>query len=194
MISAKRCAGYRPRHRHEFSGSWQPFGVFRGICGCVRLGCSRFADELYRVDSNGKLGSGDLYALPNSYSVTGIYFNTKLAEQLGIDAAPTSVEEFEADMQTAKDAGILPMMTYAKDGGTSFVFQALMANNSSAEDVQNWILQKSGTFDNQAAQDAASTLQDWNNKGYMPEGVNAVDASTALSRFCNGEGLFFPER
>lgn len=33
-----------PRHRHEFSGSWQPFGVFRGICGCVRLGCSRFAD------------------------------------------------------------------------------------------------------------------------------------------------------
>lgn len=26
----------------------------------------------------------------------------------------------------------------------------------------------------------------------MPEGVNAVDASTALSRFCNGEGLFFP--
>lgn len=148
--------------------------------------------ELYRVGSNGKLGSGDLYALPNSYSVTGIYFNTKLAEQLGIDAAPTSVEEFEADMQTAKDAGILPMMTYAKDGGTSFVFQALMANNSSAEDVQNWILQKSGTFDNQAAQDAASTLQDWNNKGYMPEGVNAVDASTALSRFCNGEGLFFP--
>lgn len=123
--------------------------------------------ELYRVGSNGKLGSGDLYALPNSYSVTGIYFNTKLA-------------------------GILPMMTYAKDGGTSFVFQALMANNSSAEDVQNWILQKSGTFDNQAAQDAASTLQDWNNKGYMPEGVNAVDASTALSRFCNGEGLFFP--
>lgn len=119
--------------------------------------------ELYRVDSNGKLGSGDLYALPNSYSVTGIYFNTKLAEQLGIDAAPTSVEEFEADMQTAKDAGILPMMTYAKDGGTSFVFQALMANNSSAEDVQNWILQKSGTFDNQAAQDAASTLQDFNN-------------------------------
>ena len=71
--------------------------------------------------------------------MTGIYFNTKLAEQLGIDAAPTSVEEFEADMQTAKDAGILPMMTYAKDGGTSFVFQALMANNSSAEDVQNWI-------------------------------------------------------
>lgn len=44
VISAKRCAGYRPRHRHEFSGSWQPFGVFRGICGCVRLGCSRFAD------------------------------------------------------------------------------------------------------------------------------------------------------
>ena len=41
---SKRCAGYRPRHRHEFSGSWQPFGVFRGICGCVRLGCSRFAD------------------------------------------------------------------------------------------------------------------------------------------------------
>lgn len=44
VISAKDAAGYRPRHRHEFSGSWQPFGVFRGICGCVRLGCSRFAD------------------------------------------------------------------------------------------------------------------------------------------------------
>ena len=69
-------------HRHEFSGSWQPFGVFRGIgVECVRLGCLPDSQtELYRVDSNGKLGSGDLYALPNSYSVTGIYFNTKLAE------------------------------------------------------------------------------------------------------------------
>ncbi|MBW3081405.1 ABC transporter substrate-binding protein [Bifidobacterium saguinibicoloris] len=148
--------------------------------------------ELYRVDSNGKLGDGDLYALPNSYSVTGIYFNTKLAKQLGIDAAPKSVDEFVQDMQKAKDGGVLPMMTYAKDGGTSFVFQALMANNSSAKDVQNWILQKSGSFDTKAAQDAAATLQEWNKKGYLPKGVNAVDASTALSRFCSGEGLFFP--
>lgn len=44
VISAKDAPDIAPRHRHEFSGSWQPFGVFRGICGCVRLGCSRFAD------------------------------------------------------------------------------------------------------------------------------------------------------
>ena len=149
--------------------------------------------QLYRADAQGKLGSGKLYALPNSFSVTGIYTNTKLAQKAGIDKTPTTLQEFESDMDKAKAAGQTPMMTYAKDGGTSFAFQAMMTNNDSVKGVQDWILQRPGaTFETEGAVKAAKSLQDWSTKGYLPKGVNAVDASAALSRFSAGEGVYFP--
>ena len=149
--------------------------------------------ELYRANAEGKLGDGNLYALPNSYSVSGVYVNTKLADKIGIKDMPSTLDQLETDMGKAKDAGQIPMMTYAKDGGTSFAFQAIMTNADSVKSVQDWILQKPGaSFETKGAEKAAQVLQDWNKKGYLPEGVNAIDASTALGRFTAGEGVFFP--
>ncbi|PXY86821.1 sugar ABC transporter substrate-binding protein [Bifidobacterium asteroides] len=149
--------------------------------------------QLYRADAKGRLGDGDLYALPNSYSVSGVYVNTKLTAKAGIADLPRTLDEFESDMGKAKDAGLIPMMTYAKDGGTSFAFQAMMTNTDSVQSVQDWILQKpKADFRTKGSKEAAQKLQDWNKEGYLPQGVNAIDASTALSRFTAGEGVFFP--
>lgn len=68
-----------------------------------------------RVSEDGVRGSGSLYQLGLGYSITGIYMNTKLAAQVGIDAPPTTLGELEDDFAKAKAAGILPLMT--DDGG-----------------------------------------------------------------------------
>lgn len=148
---------------------------------------------IYRVTDDGELGGGDLYAVPSGLSMTGMFWNKDLGEQIGLTEAPASMEELEEAMAAAADAGILPMMLPGKDGGASFPYQALMTNAGSADEVQSWILQNDGaTFDTDAAVSAAETLQSWAESGYLPSDVNAVDASTALSRFTAGEGLFFP--
>lgn len=148
---------------------------------------------IYRVTDDGELGDGDLYAVPSGLSMTGMFWNKELGAQIGLTEAPKSMEELEAAMAKAADAGILPMMLPGKDGGASFPYQALMTNAGGADAVQSWILQNEGaTFDTDAAVSAAETLQSWAESGYLPNDVNALDASTALGRFTAGEGLFFP--
>lgn len=98
--------------------------------------------QVYRVGSDGKIGSGSLYAVPDGVSMTGLYWNKKVAKELGITEAPATVEELEADMKKASDAGKLAMMMPAKEGGTSYIYQALLTNYEGRDTVQDWIIQK----------------------------------------------------
>ena len=149
--------------------------------------------QVYRVDSNGKIGSGSLYAVPDGISMTGLYWNKKLAKELGITEAPATVADLEADMKKATDAGKLAMMMPAKEGGTSYIYQALLTNYEGRDTVQNWIIQKDGaTFDTKGSVKAAQKIKDWQDAGYFSKDALALDGSTALSRFSNGEALFFP--
>ena len=149
--------------------------------------------EVYQVNSDGKIGSGSLYAVPDGVSMTGLYWNKKVAKELGITEAPTTIEQLEADMKKAKDAGKLAMMMPAKEGGTSYIYQALLTNYEGRDTVQNWILQKDGaTFVTDGALKAAEQVKSWQDAGYFSSDALALDGSTALSRFCNGEALFFP--
>ncbi len=149
--------------------------------------------EVYRVDSKGKIGDGSLYAIPDGVSMTGMYWNKDLAKKAGIDKAPTTVDELVADMEAAKKAGILPMMMPAKEGGTSYIYQALVTNLEGRQKVQDWIIQKDGaTFKTDGAVKAAATIQQWNKAGYFSKDALALDGSTALARFTKGGALFFP--
>ena len=149
--------------------------------------------QLYRADGAGKVGKGNLYALPNSYSVAGMYVNTKLLKKAGIEKVPTTMDDLESDMAKVKDAGEIPVMINGKDGGISYIFQAMMVNNDSLKTVTDWILQRDGsTFDTKGAKKAAERIQSWSKNGYLPSDVNAVDGSSALNRFANGQGVFFP--
>ncbi len=149
--------------------------------------------EVYQVDSDGKIGSGSLYAVPDGVSMTGLYWNKKVAKELGITEAPTTIEQLEADMKKAKDAGKLAMMMPAKEGGTSYIYQALLTNYEGRDTVQDWILQKDdATFVTDGALKAAEQVKSWQDAGYFSSDALALDGSTALSRFCNGEALFFP--
>lgn len=149
--------------------------------------------EVYRVDSNGKIGSGSLYAVPDGVSMTGLFWNKKVAKELGITEAPTTIAELEADMEKATKAGKLAMMMPAKEGGTSYIYQALLTNYEGRDTVMDWIIQKDGaTFKTDGAVKAAEKIKSWQDAGYFSSDALALDGSTALSRFCNGEALFFP--
>lgn len=125
--------------------------------------------------------------------MTGLYWNKKLAKELGITEAPVTVADLEADMKKATDAGKLAMMMPAKEGGMPYIYQALLTNYEGRDTVQNWIIQKDGaTFNAKGALKAAQKIKDWQDAGYFSKDALALDGSTALSRFSNGEALFFP--
>jgi multiple sugar transport system substrate-binding protein/raffinose/stachyose/melibiose transport system substrate-binding protein len=144
-----------------------------------------------RMDDDGVRGDGSLWQFGIGYSVTGIYMNQKLADQLGITEPPATIDELEADMQKAKDAGVLPVQTGMQDGVGTFVLQALINQYGDKQPLVDWMFNKPGaTIETDAALKGATTFQEWAQKGYLPPDVNAINYTTMVSNFTSGQGLF----
>lgn len=144
-----------------------------------------------RVNEDNVRGSGSLYQLGLGYSITGIYMNKTLADQLGIDAPPQTLAELEEDFQLAKDAGILPIMAGDLDGVVNFVVQAAMNQYADPAEMMDWILNVPGaTYDTPGNVQGAELIRKWADAGYFPSDINAIDYASFVSRFQGGEGLF----
>jgi raffinose/stachyose/melibiose transport system substrate-binding protein len=147
-----------------------------------------------RVASDGTRGSGSLYAAGINYSLTGVFYNKKLAEQIGMTKPPATVAEFEDLLAKAKAAGLQPIMQWnatASGGGLAFPLQNLMAAYGPTEPINDWIFQKQGaTIDTPTNLTAAQHLQQWIEAGYFPKDANAIEYTDANARFGKGEGVF----
>jgi raffinose/stachyose/melibiose transport system substrate-binding protein len=144
-----------------------------------------------RVNEDNVRGSGSLYQLGLGYSITGIYMNKTLADQLGIEEPPQTLAELEEDFQLAKDAGILPIMAGDLDGVVNFVVQAAMNQYADPAEMMDWILNVPGaTYDTPGNVEGAELIRKWADAGYFPSDINAIDYASFVSRFQGGEGLF----
>jgi raffinose/stachyose/melibiose transport system substrate-binding protein len=147
-----------------------------------------------RVAEDGTRGSGSLYAMGLNYSLTGIFYNKKLAAQIGMTETPKTLAEFDELLAKAKAAGLLPIMQWgsAKSGmGLAFPLQNLMASIGESQPINDWIFNKEGaTIDTASNLVAAQHLQTWIESGYFPTDINAIEYTDAASRFGKGEGVF----
>jgi len=147
-----------------------------------------------RMSPDGIRGSGTLYAMGLNYSLTGVFYNKKLATQIGMTEPPKTVAEFDALLAAAKAAGLQPIMEWgsAKSGmGLAFPLQQLMAAYGPVGPINDWIFNKPGaTIDTPSNLLAAQHLEQWIKAGYFPPDINAIEYADAASRFTAGEGVF----
>jgi raffinose/stachyose/melibiose transport system substrate-binding protein len=149
--------------------------------------------EQMQVSSAGERGSGPLYAMGLNFSMTGIFYNKKLATRIGMAGPPATLAEFDTLLQKAKDAGITPIDQFngGATGGLAFPLQNLMTSYGEAGPINDWIFQKAGaTIDTATNQQATQHLEKWIKAGYFASDVNSLDYATMMSRFIGSEGLF----
>jgi raffinose/stachyose/melibiose transport system substrate-binding protein len=149
----------------------------------------------HRVAEGGRpRGEGSLYANGLNVPITGVYYNRRLAEQIGMTQPPATLEEFEGYLAKAKEAGILPIMQWnasASGGGLAFPLQNIMASLGPTGPINEWIYQKEGaTIDTPTNLEAARHLEQWIKNGDFPPDVNAIEYTQAADRFAGGDGLF----
>ncbi|MET8045717.1 extracellular solute-binding protein [Micromonospora sp. NPDC005215] len=144
-----------------------------------------------RVGENTR-GTGSLYGMGLGYSVTGVFYNKKLASQIGMTQPPATVAEFEELLAKAKTGGVQPIMQFNKNtAGINFPHQALQNQFGDPTQVADWIFQKPGAaFDTPAALKATQTIQKWAQAGYFTKDANALDYAGMVGEFQKGNGLF----
>lgn len=144
-----------------------------------------------RVGEDGIRGSGSLYGLGLGYNVTGVFYNKEQAAQIGMTTPPTTIAEFEAYLQPAKDAGLQPIMQFNDIGGINFPFQALLNQFEDPANIAAWIYQVAdANFNTPGAVKAAEYIARWGAAGFFPEDANALDYTTMMGRFTQGDGVF----
>jgi raffinose/stachyose/melibiose transport system substrate-binding protein len=150
--------------------------------------------QFARMDANGVRGSGTLYAMGLNYQLTGIFYNKKLAAQIGMTQPPQTLAELDDLLAKAKAAGLQPIMEWgsAKSGmGLAFPLQQLMAAYGPTQPINDWIFDKAGaTIDTPTNLQAAQHLEQWIKAGYFPKDINAIEYTDASARFGKGEGVF----
>jgi raffinose/stachyose/melibiose transport system substrate-binding protein len=138
-------------------------------------------------------GEGSLYAMGLNYSMTGVFYNKKLAARIGMTSAPATLAELDQDLAKAKQAGITPIVQFngGATGGFAFPLQDLMASYGPPGPINDWIFNKPGaTIDTPANLQAVQHLTQWIKAGYFEADANAMDYPTMISRFTHNSGLF----
>ncbi|GAB2627287.1 sugar ABC transporter substrate-binding protein [Paractinoplanes abujensis] len=149
--------------------------------------------EQMRVGSNGQRGDGPLYAQGLNFSMTGVFYNKKLAAQIGMTEPPATLAELDTVLQKAKAAGLVPINQFngGATGGLAFPLQNLMAAYGEPGPINDWIYQKSGaTIDTPSNLQATQHLERWIKAGYFASDINSQDYATMMSRFIGGKALF----
>jgi raffinose/stachyose/melibiose transport system substrate-binding protein len=138
-------------------------------------------------------GEGSLYAMGLNFSMTGVFYNKKLAAKIGMTSPPATLADFDALLAKAKQAGITPIVQFngGATGGFAFPLQNLMSAYGPATPINDWIFQKPGaTIDTPTNLKATQHLQQWIKAGYFAKDANSLDYAKMMSRFLGGKGLF----
>lgn len=146
----------------------------------------------YTVDDDGVRGSGTQYTVASGYVLTGLYYNKDVAERIGMTEPPATVEELEAALARAADAGVVGIMTGNQTGQGTFSVQMMLNNELGREAVNGWVFNEpEATIDTPEAVEAVQTVAEWVEAGYFNADANGTDSSQALGRFVAGESLFY---
>ena len=149
--------------------------------------------QLNRHTTDGKvMGEGPLWGMSATTAWIGLLMNTEIAQKLGITSEPKTIQELEAQMQLAKDAGEIPLQFGSANGElAAWLLSELLLAQGGPEAVQNLVFHKGGaTFTSPTAAWAATTMKSWGDRGFFPPDWTAYKTDPVIANFTSGKGLF----
>ncbi|WP_328460576.1 ABC transporter substrate-binding protein [Streptomyces sp. NBC_00448] len=144
-----------------------------------------------RYNTQGVMGSGDWYGVPNFGEYTMVYYNKDLFAKNGVQV-PTTPEEFTAALAAFKAKGITPLA----DAGAEYPAQQYLYQLALTKADRAWVnayqlYQGKVDFHDAAWTYAANTFADWVAKGYLAKTSSGAKAEDAGVSFISGKYPIF---
>lgn len=140
-----------------------------------------------RYDTNGVMGSGKWYGVPNYAEYTMVYFNKDLFKKYGI-AEPTTFDELTAAMDKFVAKGVTPLA----NAGAEYMAQQYLYQLALSKADRSWVdsyeLYRGKTdFHDAAWTYGATTFADWVKKGYLSRKTTSTKAEDAGVSWIQGK-------
>lgn len=136
-------------------------------------------------------GEGNLYGVPLTGELVGVWYNKAKLEQLGIEP-PRTLEDFEAALGKAEQAGEIPIQFGNLDQWPGIHEWGFVQNQFvPKEDIRKLGFGQAGaSWTSPENVEAAETLTEWVDQGYFTPGFNGLGYDQSWQNFVKGEGVF----
>ncbi|AZP18220.1 extracellular solute-binding protein [Streptomyces aquilus] len=142
-------------------------------------------------DTNGVMGSGKWYGVPNYAEYTMVYYNKDLFKKYGI-AEPKTFDELTAAMDKFVQNKITPLANAGAEYPAQQYLYQLALSKADRAWVDSYQLYKGKTdFHDPAWTYAAETFADWVKKGYIAKTSSSTKAEDAGVSFIQGKSPIF---
>jgi raffinose/stachyose/melibiose transport system substrate-binding protein len=150
--------------------------------------------KMNKFTSDGNsFGIGNLYGLPMTGEVVGVYYNKAKLKKLGLKM-PTTFQQFEAAVTKAQKAGETPIQFGNLDKWPGIhEFEEVMLQSVTRPWATDWIFgARGGTLDftTPGTLNAATKLQAWAKAGAFTKGYEGLGYDPSWAQFGEGKGVF----
>jgi raffinose/stachyose/melibiose transport system substrate-binding protein len=129
-----------------------------------------------------------LYQMPFDVVTVGVYYNTEIYADLGLEP-PATLEEFEEQLGTIKEAGITPISVGALDGWPlGHIWDQLLHTSVPYEFIESLEAKDASVgFDDPRIIADAEIVNRWNEAGYFQDNVLATSYADGNNLFITAE-------
>ncbi|QNP72399.1 extracellular solute-binding protein [Streptomyces roseirectus] len=140
-----------------------------------------------RYGTNGVMGSGSWYGVPNYAEYTTLYLNKDLFREHGVQI-PTTFSQLTAALQKFTDQGVTPLANAGAEYMAHQYLYQLALSRADRSWVDSYELFKGKTdFHDAAWKYGAETFADWVEKGYLAKSSSGATAEQAGVSFLQGK-------
>lgn len=141
------------------------------------------------TEDGATFGEGSLWGVSATAEIVGFYYNRQVFADNGVEV-PTTFAELEAAMDQLKTAGVTPLVFGNLDQWPAIHLFGEIHGTLTSREYLDSLIYRSGdeTWDSEQIQEAAAKLQEWEQKGYLLEGYEGLNADDAWPLFAAGEG------
>lgn len=136
------------------------------------------------------IDDGQLYGVPYSTPDMGVFYNTDIFDQYGLEV-PKTYDEFVAACEKLKDAGVVPIAAGGANGSawSLEIMAGVMGPNIYGPNFFDEMTSGQARFTDPRWVDVLQRMTDLG--PYYPDGFEAVDYTSATQMFINGEAAMF---
>jgi raffinose/stachyose/melibiose transport system substrate-binding protein len=130
--------------------------------------------------------NGKQYGVPWDMGMIGFWYNKKLFEQAGITTPPATWDEYLADVQKLKDAGIEPLAIAGKDKWPSMHLWTYLVLRTGGGEALSQMIQ-SGDWNTETCTKAGAEVQKLNALEPYQAGYKSADYNAEAAAVGNGK-------
>lgn len=135
--------------------------------------------------------NGHLYGISLLQQFTGIYYNTELLRQAGLEI-PRTFEQLEETLARLKAAGITPLMLGTANGVLVHIFYELIHCFETRDRLTALMMGRGdAAWTNPAILRALDKLKQWVDAGYFNADYASLDYAESLARFAQGGAAMY---